>query len=203
MIHINESNKNKKIKNKQMKKLLFLIIVLIPMMMKAQTFNFKTQVDNITCNGYADGSIHIDVVPTGDYTYTLARTTRKDTNSTGVFTDLAAGTYKASIISGKTVKTVKLVVVEPNKITAKFVVTRYPVKDYTTGSMTIIASGGVSIIRPALTSELRDEIQVSYSGKGSEYYADNLTADTYYLILEDDNGCRINKSFVLKNKKLK
>jgi len=189
-----------------MKKLLLLIIILIPMMMKAQTFNFKTQVDNISCNGCTDGSIHIDVVPTGDYTYTLARTTCKDTNSTGVFIDLAAGTYKVSIISGKTVKTVKLVIVEPKKITAKFVVNRYPVKDYTTGSMTIIASGGVSVLHPilpALTSELRDEIQLTYGGKGSEYYVDNLTADTYYLMLEDDNGCRINKTFVLKNKKLK
>jgi len=188
-----------------MKKLLFLIIILIPMMMKAQTFNFKTQVDNISCNGFTDGSIHIDAVPAGDYTYTITRTTFKDTNTTGVFTDLCAGVYKVSIISGKTVKTTKLTIVEPNKIVVKFVVNKYPIKNYTTGSMTIISTGGVSLlhpISPALTSDLTDGyIQLTYSGKASEFYVDNLVADTYQVMVEDDNGCRITKSFVLKNKK--
>lgn len=186
-----------------MKKILLLLILLIPTVSRSQSLELKTVVENISCNGCTNGSIKIDAIPYGNYRYTISQSSFKDTNSTGKFTDLKPGVYKVSVIDGKKIKSTTLKVIEPKKISIKYSVTKYPTKG-TMGSVYVTLSGGSTVTHPLLPSFVSvntdQQVILTYSGKASEFYMD-LFADTYFVRIEDENGCLLEKTYKLLNKK--
>jgi hypothetical protein len=187
-----------------MKKILLLIIILIPCISKSQSFEFKPYVDqNVSCYGNNDGYIQSIAVPDGEYQFTISRLSFKDTNTSGTFNKLKPGVYKVCCSNGKTIKCTKLTVTEPKKINAKFLVERYPTKT-SLGELSLEVTGGTTVIQPYLItwSNSKGTILNPWPEFSNfEMSINNIPNDVYSIKIEDDNGCFFEKSFKLTNKK--
>lgn len=187
-----------------MKKILLLIVILFPLITKSQSFEFKPYVDqNVSCYGNNDGYIQAVAVPDGNYKFTISRLDFKDSNSSGTFIKLKPGVYKVCATDGKTTKCTKLTVTEPKKISAKFIVDKYPTKT-TLGALSLEVTGGTTDIQPYLITWTNSKGTVLNPWPDFSNFAmsiDNIPADVYTIKIEDDNGCFYNKSYKLVNKK--
>ena len=185
-----------------MKKILLLITIILPMISKSQSFEFKPYVDqHVSCYGNNDGYIQGITLPEGNYKYTISRGTFNDSNPSGTFTKLKPGVYKVCVTDGKTTKCTKLKVLEPQKLSAKFIVESYPTKT-SMGALILEVKGG--------TTDLQPHLVTWFNSKGTVLNSDdnpyalsmgNLFADVYTIKIEDDNGCFLTKSYKLVNKK--
>ncbi len=136
---------------------------------------------NILCNGASTGSV--TVAPTGGtapFTYTLTAPTQ--TNTTGAFTGLPAGTYNMTIRdnSGCTA-TASVTLTQPTPVS--LTVTALPASCFgsSTGTVSASGSGGVSpytYLWPALASN-------------TNAIVNNVPAGTYSVTQTDANGCSI------------
>jgi gliding motility-associated-like protein len=139
---------------------------------------------NILCNGNSTGSF--TVAPSGGigpFTYTLATPTQ--TNTTGVFTGLPAGSYNVTVRdnSGCTA-TASVTLTQPTPVT--LTVTSLPVNCFGTATGTVSASGNggtgtLTYVWPALGSSTLATVS-------------NVTAGTYSVTQTDANGCAITQS---------
>ena len=187
-----------------MKKILLLIVIMFPLITKSQSFEFKPYVDqNVSCNGNNDGYIQAVATPDANYKFTISRLDFKDSNSSGTFIKLKPGVYKVCATDGKTSKCSKLTVTEPKKLSAKFIVDKYPTKT-NLGQLSIEINGGTTNIQPYLITWTNSKGLVlnpwpNYSNY--EMTIENITSDVYTVKIEDDNGCFLTKSYKLINKK--
>ncbi|MES2516205.1 MAG: PKD domain-containing protein [Bacteroidota bacterium] len=139
---------------------------------------------NVLCNGAATGSL--TVAPTGGtgpFTYTL--TTPIQTNTTGAFTGLVAGTYNMTVkdASGCTA-TVSAVISQPTAVTGT--VSMIPVNCFgnSTGTVTAGGAGGVgpyTYLWPAL-------------GNSTSATTGGAAAGTYTVTIRDANNCAITRT---------
>jgi hypothetical protein len=156
----------------------------------------EEQINITTCNGDNTGGITITASGgTGSLTYTL-NPAASQTNSTGSFTGLAAGTYTVYVEdeSSCNVTSSSIEIIEPDalvlttdtEIDAKC-------KGVNNGSVTISVSGGT-----ALGSYVYNWTTTDGSGiiNGNEDQP-NLGAGTYNLTVTDDNSCEISSSYIL------
>lgn len=174
------------------------------MIAKSQSFEYKPYVDqHISCYGNNDGYIQSVAQPDGLYKHTISRLSFKDSNSSGTFIKLKPGVYKVCATDGKTTKCSKLTVTQPKKLSAKFVVDVYPTKT-TLGQLSLNVSGGTAVIQPYLITWYNSKGVIlnpwpEYSNFATSI--NNIPADTYTIKIEDDNGCFLDKSYKLINKK--
>lgn len=167
-------------------------------------FTLNAYVDqHISCNGNADGYIQADVTPTGNYEITCKKSGKPAiSNPSGYFKPLIPGTYKVvakDLNTGETLST-KLKVTQPAKLKVKFVVETNPTtSNLTGGALSLIITGGAPIVQPYLVT-WKNSAGVTLNSEMNNFatYLDNLSADTYSVTIEDDNGCFLTKSFKLK-----
>ena len=140
-------------------------------------------VDSVNCNGDASGNIQINTSGgTPAYNYLLQPGAVY--NTTGIFPNLSAGIYSASITdaNGCTYQSPSITVDEPTAISfASINITDVGCYGFSTGAINAKASGGTGNISYAIVPNL-----------GSQTSAGNfaqLSAGNYTIIATDANGC--------------
>ena len=147
---------------------------------------------NVSCNGGTDGSI--TVVASGSsapISYSILPIT--GTNSTGQFSNLAAGTYtiRATSTSGCIRDTV-VTILEPTSLNIGTMnVSNVLCKSDSTGSVTMMHNGGTGAISYLMFPSHSNTIQAT-SGTFL-----NLPAGTYTAIGTDANGCSSSTIFTI------
>lgn len=141
---------------------------------------------NINCFGGSTGSFTVTPVGgTSPFTYTL--TTPVQTNATGVFTGLQAGTYNVTVKDNLgCTTTASVTLTQPPVVT--LTVTSLPVNCFGTSTGTVSASGGGGVgpytySWPALSA--------------STPTVNNVAAGTYSVTQTDFNGCTITKTITV------
>ncbi len=139
---------------------------------------------NISCNGASTGSL--SVVPTGGtspYTYTLTAPTQ--TNTTGTFTGLLAGSYSITVKDNAgCTATVTAILTQPSVVTAT--VSSLPVNCFgnATGTVSAGGSGGVApytYLWPSLGNSTLPSVGGAVAGN-------------YTVTIKDANLCAITKT---------
>jgi len=154
------------------------------------------EIEKVSCFGASDGAIRLlSSTPSTDLTYTLVE--KGQSNSTGIFSGLQAGSYTIAVknLSGCEI-TVPLEVPQP---TAPIQINKPDILrsscDLENGSIeNLVISGGwgnytVTWKKGSLTG-------TAITGSATE--VKNLGPGTYYLIIKDEEGCEVSFSFVIE-----
>ncbi|MDP2386708.1 MAG: PKD domain-containing protein [Bacteroidota bacterium] len=134
---------------------------------------------NVSCNGGSDGTATFTAAGgAGGFTYTLNTGT---SNLTGIFTNLALGTYTVTVIDAATCSATQTVsITQPTLLTGSIITQADPLCNAgTNGSLTVGGLNGT----PAY----------QYSLNGGAFGASGaftgLTAGVYTVTVRDNNGC--------------
>ena len=132
------------------------------------------------CNGESTGTIEVEATGgSGEYTYEL---NGGDSNNTGIFTSLTAGTYTVNVFDGTNSFSIEVELEEPDPLTLELVGTiNLTCFDSEDGSIEINIDGGT----PGY------EVDLNGDGMGDDTVFENLAPDTYVILVEDDNGCQM------------
>jgi hypothetical protein len=153
------------------------------------TITTQTKTD-ITCNGSNNGIVNVKANGgTGTLTYNLFQTPAvlKGSNTTGDFNSLTPGTYYVDVVDTKgcTKTSINLVIAEPTIVVATETLAAHQNVNCfgaSTGSFTIVGSGGTG--------------PYTYSFQGGAFETTNtytsLAANSYTVIVKDNNGCLSN-----------
>lgn len=174
----------------------------------ANDFVMDAYVDqHISCRFNNDGYIQVNNNPTSIYDYYLKR--GKDTihNQHGTFKGLKPGVYKvwSTNFMGVTKKT-KLRVESPKSLKVRFDIEKYPTVADNTGDVYLYITGGSPNLQPYLVSWFRinkDNTLTRLNPDPDDNFKDymlGLPAGNYKVIIEDDNGCFLEKALRLKKK---
>ncbi|WP_199243475.1 T9SS type A sorting domain-containing protein [Hymenobacter sedentarius] len=148
----------------------------------------SSQQVNVSCFGGTNGSVQLTAVGgTAPYTYTLDA---RPTNTTGIFTGLAAGTYAISVrdANGCTATGTAVVITQP----AVLGVTLSNLIDANcstaTGSATLTATGGTGPFTFTLTRGTQ-VLNLTTTGTNRSVTFTGLAPGTYQVLVTDANGC--------------
>jgi gliding motility-associated-like protein len=145
----------------------------------------STLATNITCSGNSDGSITVLASGgTGDLTYVLLPLNLS--NNTGVFNNLAAGTYRVRVTDATGCgpeETADLIIADPNPITIASANSIHPTCfEATNGSITIVGAGGTSPLTYTINPLNVTNATGAFNG---------LSAGTYTITIKDQNNCSL------------
>lgn len=149
------------------------------------------EVKDPDCNSASNGSIEVSASGgTGPYSYTITYPTGIIiSNSSGIFLNLHSGTYAvyAEDASGCTSSISFLTVNDPNTLVATYSVTQPIAGESTTGAITLESiSGGTA------------PIEYLWSTGDTTASLTDLSAGEYSVIITDNNGCNITRSFTIR-----
>lgn len=144
-----------------------------------------SQVTGVTCNGLANGSIVLSTDNLNPpYTFDLG----SQQNSTGVFNNLAAGNYSATVTDNSGCYAVLPVSInEPPKLEVQIAATNVTCFGGDEGAATAQSNGGTGVL----------SYQWNDPATQSQANAVNLTAGTYTVTVSDQNGCSTTASATL------
>ncbi|MBK7586871.1 MAG: SprB repeat-containing protein [Bacteroidetes bacterium] len=148
-----------------------------------------TATTDVNCNGGNDGTLTATATGgTGIINYNLQPTNQ--TNNTGLFTNLTAGTYTvtATDANGCTLTTTLVINQSPALIWTQNTATNITCNGGIDGSITTTATGGTGIIN----YNLQPTNQTNNTGLFT-----NLAANTYTILATDANGCTISTTLTI------
>lgn len=189
-----------------MKKLILIAVLFCSKLQAQDTRCLTAYVDQeISCYGNNDGYIQANYSEPGA-TFTLKGYKFSQTNTSGTFQGLKAGTYTVKVNNASIV----LTVTQPKPLSIKFKFKRPTASGSVNvpngeiinnedGSIEATLSGGTAELQPYLTFWHKDGILLN----PEENYLTNLeglSAGTYSLTIEDDRGCFLTKELKLINR---
>jgi len=186
-----------------MKKTIFgILLFCLPIVVNAQLFTSEAFVDqHISCYGNNDGFIQIRNTPPDDLTYLYYAKNGRDTiiNTRGEFLHLKPGTYKVWSTNGVGQKgpNFTLTVLSPKALTAKFVTYKRPTMDDPFGDLSVEITGGTANLQPYLVSWYYESTLIN-PVENMKLDMINLPAGKYMVVIEDDRGCFLNRSFLFR-----
>lgn len=136
-----------------------------------------SQTQNILCAGETSGSFEINVTGgTGTHTFIL----NGNSNTTGVFTNLSAGTFEVIIVDENDCETTEIITLsEPNELTLILENTQMTDCSGTkTGSFQVQASGGMGDLTYSIPSQTN-----------TDGIFENLAPGIYDCLVTDENNC--------------
>lgn len=152
----------------------------IPLAVTVDTTNAE-----IECNG---GTANVTALATnglGNYIYTL--NPLGITNTTGVFTNVPAGTYTVQVTSGDCiVNSAPFNIAEPSPITYTSSFTNLTCASFDNGTITVVATGGTGTIQYSISTQLPPVGPLETVNSG---VFENLAIGTYYVFVQDQSGC--------------
>ncbi|MGJ8593794.1 MAG: T9SS type B sorting domain-containing protein [Aquaticitalea sp.] len=131
----------------------------------------------------------------GNYVYTLLDTMGNVINATqdspGVFTELLAGTYVVTVLSGDCNATsASISITEPSApLEATFNVNDVTCNGTENGSIEILATGGTGVIKYAISPRMNQFFETNTF--------ENLSPGTYDVIVQDELGCYLTFNFTI------
>ncbi|MFB6306473.1 MAG: SprB repeat-containing protein, partial [Flavobacteriales bacterium] len=143
--------------------------------------SFTTSMDSVSCNGACDGKVEVTSVSGGTSPYQYSKDSGASFQGNTTFSNLCDSTYNILVKDDNGCEdTSSVTVEEPDTLT--FTTTSDSVSCFggSDGKITVSASGGT--------------IPYSYSNdSGSTYQSSDifssLSADTFGVVVKDDNGC--------------
>ncbi|NJM78624.1 MAG: DUF11 domain-containing protein, partial [Flavobacterium sp.] len=140
----------------------------------------------ISCNG---GTATINALATngfGNYVYTL--NPLGVSNTTGVFTNVPAGTYTVNVTTNGIcpVNSAPFTITQPNAITYTSSFTNATCDSFNNGSITVVATGGTGTIQYSISTQVPPVGPLESVNSG---VFENLAPGTYYVYVQDQNGC--------------
>ncbi|MBK7761997.1 MAG: hypothetical protein IPI46_01320 [Bacteroidetes bacterium] len=151
----------------------------------------------ISCAGFNDGAIQVYTSASGTWMYNVDGGTFN--NTTGYFNGLAPGTHTFCASNGSAVYCDTFQLIEPLPLTAYLVIDSVVSCNGNDGALSLMAAGGTNILQGYITfwtnaagDTVNDVINDNFA-----LYLQNLPADTYSVLLEDDNGCFTTTNIVL------
>ena len=160
------------------------------------SFSNSVYIDQpISCYGNNDGSIQAVASGLGGpYTYILDGNAA--VNSTGFFNNLAPGTHTVCALSGLSIACDTITLTQPPPIDITFVTTSMVSCHGNDGILSADITGGTNQLQGYLTwwtnsagDTLNDILTNNFA-----LFLDSLTAGSYNLAVEDDNGCFYSES---------
>ncbi|MHA3789557.1 hypothetical protein ACX0HA_15205, partial [Flavobacterium hauense] len=162
------------------------------------TVTFNTTKDDVNCNGGTDGSISI-ILPGSNtdipYSYTIDGVGAPVTQSTPIFTNLAADTYTVTVTSGKGCTATSTVIIgTPTAVGVTASVTTpfacAPDNSVTTATVTAVGSGGTTPYTYSIDG-------TNYEASGVFALASTGSAQNKTITIKDDNGCTTTTSVII------
>ncbi|WP_298899907.1 T9SS type B sorting domain-containing protein [uncultured Psychroserpens sp.] len=160
--------------------------------------NLQSTNPTINCAGDNNGSIVATAQGgLGDYVYTLedtlGNTIPATQNSPGIFTELIAGTYVVTVVSGDcNTATAPITITEPTApLEVDFVVNDVTCSGNDDGVLEINATGGTGIIKYAISPQLDQFFETNIF--------ENLAPGTYDVIVQDVLGCYVTFDFTIND----
>jgi len=154
---------------------------LIPMIIYAD--------QEISCHGFNDGAIQVFISAPGPWQYSVDGGSYQTNN--GLFFGMAPGTHTFCATNGAHVYCDTFGLIEPDPLQAVLVVDSVVSCAGNDGAFSLMASGGTNILQGYITfwmnsagDTVNDVINDNFA-----LYLLNLPADTYHVLIEDDNGC--------------
>ncbi len=143
------------------------------------------QVDNL-CAGETNGEIYLSTGGVANITYTLDG----NSNTTGIFTGLAEGSYTVVASNGGECEDeITFTISEPSAISSSVIETNNPLcNGDTNGSFIINATGGTGMISYSVGNNSNTDGTFSNMGPG-----------TFLVKIEDENGCGTTEAVTLSN----
>ncbi len=162
----------------------------------AMNLSTLTHVD-ILCGGSATGTITaVAQGGLGNYVYSLVDAANNPIAvgtqaSPGVFTNLPAGTYYISVVSSNAFGTCSyvsgpVIINEPPVFLVSYAQQDVKCNGASDGILTISTTGGTGIIKYAISPNLDQFITVTTP---ASYNVTGLSAGSYTIIVQDQNGC--------------
>ena len=147
---------------------------------------------DISCNGNIDGQIAASATGgLGNYVYTLYDTTNaiiSGPNTTGNFTDLAAGNYYVHVQSGDCpLNSTVITVTNPTPLVVIPTVTPVTCFGDSNGKIKITASGGTGTKQYAIVKHETPPLPLQQFDTINEFT--DLEPGDYDVIVQDENGC--------------
>lgn len=136
---------------------------------------------NVSCSGEADGTATLSASGSGTITYDIGG---GNTNTTGLFTNLAAGDYTVSITDDDCTLTENVTITEPDALTITNTFSNVSCNGQADGTITVTVGGGSPTYNYAWSGGLAD----------TDDTVDNLSGGDYTVTVTDDNGCTITLS---------
>ncbi len=139
---------------------------------------------NVSCNGEADGSLEVSAAGgAGGYVFTLGSIT----NSTGIFTGLAAGTYTVGVLDAWACpNSTQVLISEPDLIELQeVIVSNVQCSGDADGSATVEVTGGSY------------PYQFNWDNGQTDSVAVDLSAGVQTVMVTDANGCSNTLSFAI------
>jgi hypothetical protein len=187
-----------------MKKLLLIAVLFCSQVQAQDTRCLTAYVDqHISCNGNNDGYIQANYSEPNSV-YTIKGYKFADTNTSGTFQGLKPGNYTVKVNNAS----ISLTVTQPKPLAIKFKVvkpTQTPAPFGTTpidnedGSIDATITGGVAENQPHLTFWHRDGVLLNPE-ENYKTFMEGVSAGTYSLTVEDDQGCFLTKEIKVVNK---
>lgn len=160
------------------------------------TINLTSANPTINCAGDNTGVITATAQGgLGNYVYTLedslGNTIAATQNIPGVFTELVAGTYVVSVVSGDCDETsAPITITEPSApLEATYNINNVSCSGNDNGSLEIIATGGTGIIKYAISPQLNQFFDTNIF--------ENLAPGNYDVIVQDELGCYLTFNFTI------
>lgn len=160
--------------------------------------NLESTNPSINCNGDNNGTIIATAEGgLGNYVYTLedslGNVIPATQNSSGIFTELVAGTYIVNVVSGDCeTASAPITITQPTApLEVEFTVNNITCSGNDDGVLTINATGGTGTIQYAISPQLNQFFETNVF--------ENLAAGTYDVIVQDTLGCYVTFNFTITN----
>ena len=154
---------------------------------------------DILCFGELKGKITAKSGILPGYTYTL---NKNQTNSTGIFENLAAGVYTVEVSNGTAcIQTLQLEIEQPDALTIDDVEFIDPTCGAINGEIVFEVSGGVGPYQIAINNKPLNSTNYTFTQVAGVVTVQNLAPNTYSVVVTDANLCQTTSSnlFVLTN----
>lgn len=197
-----------------MKKILMVMTILMSYMTTQAQFHLTGVIDQpISCHGNNDASIQltawnynilhhqVDVPGVIFFNTTLQAPFTTQCNKTGFFDHLNPGNYYSCAVLNQDTLCYNFTIMDAEQLDIQFSTLRNPICSDSTGQLSISITGGTNTLQGFLTTWTNvNNPNVPLNDLNNDNFAlslDNLTAGTYNVAIEDDNGCFYNESYIL------
>ena len=143
----------------------------------------------ISCLGINDGSIQVTALAAGNWLYSVDGS--PFTNTSGLFSGLASGLHTFCAKNGSAIYCDTFSLSSPDALMATMSLDSVVSCHGNDGALSLTVTGGTNVLQGYITVWTNSNGDTLNSPNTNNFalYLQDLPADTYHVVVEDDNGC--------------